>query len=311
MKTPKESAEVGVIVGRFQVPRLHDEHKALIQRVSNTHPRTLIVLGLAPDSCKCTYNNPLDFAARKMMIEAEFKDVEVFYIRDVGHNEKWSKELDRIIASQIGPNQNVVLYGGRDSFLNQYCGKYPTEELVPNKILSGKEVRKNVGLKSKGTVEFREGVIWAVENQWPGALPTVDAAIIDPNTQKILLGKKPNRDQYQFIGGFATPESPNYESDAEREVREETGLDCVNFRYLGSAKIDDWRYRNERNKIKTVFFTCELYSGIAKADDDIAEVKWFDLEELTEETFIPEHRVLFRMLREKIIDPQLKVGTIQ
>lgn len=38
MKTVNETAEVGAIVARFQVPKLHEEHMALIQRVAETHP---------------------------------------------------------------------------------------------------------------------------------------------------------------------------------------------------------------------------------------------------------------------------------
>ena len=100
MKTVNESAEVGAIVARFQVPELHEEHKALIQRVVNTHPRVFVILGLAADACKCTYNNPLDFPTRKAMVEKEFPTVEVLYIKDVGNDEIWSKELDRIITKK-------------------------------------------------------------------------------------------------------------------------------------------------------------------------------------------------------------------
>ena len=297
MKTINESAEVGAIVARFQVPELHAEHKALIQRVVDTHPRVFIFLGLAADACKCTYNNPLDFPTRKAMVEKEFPTVEVLYIKDVGNNELWSKELDRIIASQIGPNQNVVLYGGRDSFIPHYCGKYSTEELVPSKYISGKEIRKNVGIKSKATVQFREGVIWAVENQWPSALPTVDVAILDKKDGRILLCRKPNQKLLRFVGGFASPNSECYEDDAKRETIEETHLECDNFAYVGSALIRDWRFEGERNKVKTILFSCDYTTGTPIADDDIAEVEWVSLENLREDIFIEEHRVLFRLLR--------------
>lgn len=43
MKTVNETAEVGIIVGRFQVPSLHEAHKELIQTVVNKHPRVLII----------------------------------------------------------------------------------------------------------------------------------------------------------------------------------------------------------------------------------------------------------------------------
>ena len=303
LKTIEESAEVGVIVARFQVPELHEEHKALIQRVVTTHPRVIVILGLAADACKCTFNNPLDFPTRKAMLEQEFPSIEVLYIKDVGNNEIWSRDLDRIIHTQIGPSQKVVLYGGRDSFVPHYKGGFAAIELVPNRIISGKEIRRNVGVKCKNTKEFREGVIWAVENQWPSALPTVDVAIVDKNTKSVLLIRKSNKTQYQFVGGFASPNAADYEEDAAREVQEETNLECKDYTYIGSAKINDWRFRSEKNKIKTIFFAAEYVSGTPQVNDkieNIAELRWVPLKELKEEMFIEEHTVLFRLLTERV-----------
>lgn len=311
MKTIKESAEVGVIVARFQVPELHEEHLSLIQKVVNTHPRVLVILGLAADACKCTHNNPLDYPTRKAMIEKTFPNVEVLYIKDVGNNEVWSKDLDKIISSQIGPEQKVILYGGRDSFIPHYRGRYTTEELMPTKFISGKEIRKNVGIKSKGTKEFREGVIWAVENQWPNALPTVDVAIIDRNKNKLLVCRKPNQKLIRFVGGFANPNSVCYEDDALREVEEETHLIVANIQYICSRKINDWRFVGEKNKIKTVLFTADYIDGNPAADDDIAEVEWFAFETLNEEMFVIEHRELFNVLKEKVIDKVLNRNKVE
>ena len=304
LKTIEESAEVGVIVARFQVPELHEEHKALIQRVVTTHPRVIVILGLAADACKCTFNNPLDYPTRKAMIEREFPNIEVLYIKDVGNNEIWSRDLDRIIHTQIGPSQKVVLYGGRDSFVPHYKGSFPAIELVPSRIISGKEIRRNVGVKCKNTKEFREGVIWAVENQWPGALPTVDVAIIDKSTMSVLLIRKSNKAEYQFVGGFASPNAENYEEDAAREVQEETNLECKDYTYIASAKINDWRFRSEKNKIKTIFFAAEYVRGTPQVNDkieNIAELRWVPLKELKEEMFIEEHAILFKLLTERVI----------
>ncbi len=146
MKTQNETAEVGIVIGRFQVPELHDEHKKLIQRVIDSHPRVFVFLGLSP--CKCTYNNPLDFGTRKAMIEGEFPNVEVFYIEDMALDEKWSEELDKQIRRHLGPSQKAVLYGSRDSFLPHYLGKHPTVELVPDVIVSGSEIRPGVSSRS-------------------------------------------------------------------------------------------------------------------------------------------------------------------
>jgi bifunctional NMN adenylyltransferase/nudix hydrolase len=101
----------------------------------------------------------------------------------------------------------------------------------------------------------------------------------------------------RFVGGFASPNSECYEDDAKRETIEETHLECDNFMYIGSALIRDWRFEGERNKVKTILFSCDYTIGTPIADDDIAEVEWVSLENLREDIFIEEHRVLFRLLR--------------
>ena len=82
----------------------------------------------------------------------------------------------------------------------------------------------------------------------------------------------------------------------------------VRITLIASAKVDDWRFRAERNKIKTTFFMAEYVSGSPMVNDkieNIAELRWFPLEKLTDENFIEEHKVLFRLLNEKFITPML------
>jgi bifunctional NMN adenylyltransferase/nudix hydrolase len=312
MKTKNESAEVGILVARFQVPELHSEHKKIIQRVIDTHPRVFIFLGLSP--CKCTYNNPLDFGTRKAMIEESFPNVEVFYIEDMSDDSAWSSELDKQISRHLGPSQKALLYGSRDSFIPHYSGRWPTVELIPDVIVSGSEIRKMIGIKSKNSAAFRAGVIWAMENQFPSTKTTVDMVIVDVNAERVLLGRKPHETLHRFIGGFSEPKSLSFEEDAKREVMEETGLACDDFKYIGSTYIDDWRYRGERDKIKTLFFMATYIFGSPKASDDIAEVRWFSFEELlksdAELRLVATHRPLLKMLQQKFLIDNQKAGEV-
>ncbi len=111
------------------------------------------------------------------------------------------------------------------------------------------------------------------------------------------MARKPNETKYRFVGGFADPKSENFEADAAREVYEETNL-VVRVDYIGSAKIDDWRYRSEVDKIKTLFYVGYHDGGVARAQDDIAEVRFYDLDKLTEDIFVKEHIPLFRMFKD-------------
>lgn len=275
MKHKTEEFDVGVIVGRFQVPELHEAHRALIQAVCDAHDKVVIFLGLSP--LMVTRENPLDFESRKQMLLEAFPKVSVLYIKDCVSDTAWSKRLDGMIADVTTPSQSVVLYGGRDSFISHYSGGFDTQELVSEQFFSGSSVRKEIGRRSaKSSADFRAGVVWAALAQFPTAYPTVDVAIFNESRSQILLGRKADETAYRLIGGFATPESESFEEDARREVREETGIEVSYPKYVKSFAVDDWRYRNERSAIKTLLFTATYVSGRPAPADDIVECRWFD-----------------------------------
>jgi bifunctional NMN adenylyltransferase/nudix hydrolase len=287
--------EVGVVIGRFQTHELHEAHIDLISTVLNQHPKVIIFLGLSP--VKVTYNNPLDFESRKQMILEKFGDkVIVLYIKDINSDELWSKRLDEQIGDVVGPTQKVTLYGGRDSFISHYKGKYSTVELESERIMSASEIRKGISAKVKSSPDFRAGVIWASQNQYPKVFTTVDIAVFNEDGSKILLARKPDEKLYRLIGGFADPRSDSFEMDAKREVSEEAHIEIGDLQYLGSHKIDDWRYRNETDKIKTLLFSAKYIFGSPQADDDIAELRWFKFEIKLIDEIVEAHRPLYTML---------------
>jgi bifunctional NMN adenylyltransferase/nudix hydrolase len=289
-------ADVGVIVGRFQVHELTEAHISLIQSVCGMHTKVLIFLGLSPT--RVTRNNPLDFESRKQMILEKFPAVNVLYIKDQKSDEEWSKNLDQQISDLTGPGQTVVLYGSRDCFISHYTGKYKTEELVQEVFTSGTETRKSISKKVKNTPEFRAGVIWAAYNQYPKVWPTVDIAILNEDETKVLLARKPGEAEYRFVGGFAEPKSESYEEDARREVMEEAGIDVTDPVYLSSFNVRDWRYTQEIDKIKTLFFVCKYISGRPQANDDVCEVRWFDLRDFVKsvDNIVENHKPMMEML---------------
>jgi len=58
-------------------------------------------------------NNPLDFAARKQMLQEVYSDIDVVYIKDSKSDELWSRKLDEVVRDLIGPSMTAVLYGSR------------------------------------------------------------------------------------------------------------------------------------------------------------------------------------------------------
>lgn len=270
----KDPTDVGVIIGRFQIDALHEAHIDLIQHVQQRHKKVIIFLGLSP--AKCTVNNPLDFEARKQMIQDKFPDINILYIKDTKHDDVWSNNLDGQIKDITGPNQTVTLYGGRDSFIKHYSGQYGTAELMQEVFTSGTARRRELSNKVKADPAFRHGVIWSTQNQYPKCFPTVDIAILTEDNKRILLGRKKDEKQYRFIGGFVNP-GETFEEAAVRESKEETSLIVTNPRYLSSFVVDDWRYRSEVDKITTSLFLGTYSFGKPTPGDDIYEVKWFDL----------------------------------
>jgi bifunctional NMN adenylyltransferase/nudix hydrolase len=306
MKPKETTAEVGVIVGRFQVPELHEAHVDLIQSVINRHPKVIIFLGLSP--CKTTYNNPLDFEARKQLILDKFPQVNVLYIKDERDDGVWSRKLDSQIEDILGANQKAVLYGSRDSFIPFYTTKtYDVIELEPDRFISGTEIRKSVSNRVKSTPDFRGGVIWGVNNQFSGPMLTVDIAVINEEEKRILLCRKPTEKQYRFVGGFVQS-GEKAETAAKRELMEETGLETGNWNFVSTNVIDDWRYRKERNKVLTMLWYCKYIFGAPKASDDISEVRWFDVLLLWDSNWVnanivEEHHVLVEEMTKWIEKP--------
>lgn len=291
-----KATDVAVIVGRFQVNELHEAHIDLITSVLNKHDRVLLFLGNS--TIRNTLNNPLDYRARRAMIADKFPTVEIHYINDNPSDTAWTKNLDKLIGEQLLPMQTVTLYGSRDSFLKCYTGKYTTCELEATTFISGTEVRRRVCNNYPPTADYRAGMIAATAYRFPTAFQTVDIAVVNDKGE-LLLARKPEEKKWRFIGGFSDPASVSLEEDAKREVQEEAGVEVGNITYLGSTLINDWRYRGEIDKIKTALFVAKYVFGKPEGADDVAEVKWVSINNLTKNDIVETHHVLIDMFNEK------------
>jgi bifunctional NMN adenylyltransferase/nudix hydrolase len=244
----------------------------------------------------------LDFEARKQMLLDNYPDAIVMYVKDQNNDKVWSKILDERIGDLVSPNQSVVLYGSRDSFIPHYEGRYDTTELEQKVFISGSDERKKISNKVKSTEDFRKGVIWGTTNQWPKSMPTIDVAILNSDRTEILLARKPNETDYRFVGGFVQP-GHNLEQTVRKETMEETHLEVDGIKYLGSAFIDDWRYKSEQDKIVTTFFEATIVFGRPTPDDDIEEVRFFKIVDgkvnMEGEGLTKNHQQLMDMFEEK------------
>jgi bifunctional NMN adenylyltransferase/nudix hydrolase len=270
---------IAAVVGRFQVHELHDAHKFLIDQVVNNHKKSIVFLGVP--KVVGTRKNPLDFDTRKKMIQSQYPETVIIALPDFGDDHLWSQELDKRIR-EVYPIGNVLLYGGRDSFIPYYKkggGQFDCKELEQYTFVSGTEVRKIVSETVKNSQDFRAGIIYNAYNQYSKVHPCVDITILDESHKKILLAKRPYEDSWRFIGGFATPQDESYEQTALRKLKQDAGgIEIDKLIYLTSIKVPDWRYRGEDDKIITNFYKTTYKGGTIQPSDDVSELKWFDLQ---------------------------------
>lgn len=295
---PKDDIpDVGVLVGRFQVPSLHEGHRDVLDFVAARHDSVILFLG-TPGHGQSTQMNPLDFKAREQMIREEYPEFSIFFIEDQPTDEYWSRYLDKMIATHTTASQSAMLYGSRDSFISHYSGKHPTIELEAEQKISGTAVREEVKRnRPKNSQEWREGVVYGTFDRFPIPWTTVDIAIFNETEDEILLGQKENEKLWRLPGGFHEVSSPSFEADARREAMEETNLSITDPEYVSSSPINDWRYRTEVDKITTILFRCRAQFGKAEGGDDLPTVKWFKVADLDVERDVAEnHRHLLRAL---------------
>jgi bifunctional NMN adenylyltransferase/nudix hydrolase len=317
--------EVGVMIGRFQTPYLHEGHTSVLDRVCEMHSNVVVFLGIP--RIQNTKRNPLDFATRRKLIQEKYPEVIVMALPDHRSDEKWSENVDNTLAT-IFPEKAAILYGSRDSFIPYYSGKHKTEMLEQVASHNATEIRANASSEVLDSEEFRAGVIYGISKQRPVTYPTVDIVVANYDGQ-ILLARKPAEDKFRFVGGFVDRTDENYEMAARRELYEETKLSGLKPVYVASQQIKDWRYEREDSGIMTTLFLFYEWDqmGRPEASDDIAEVKWFDLSELfeheqepslgeghvppikytwkLEDKIVPEHIELMQTFLKKVVTDKL------
>lgn len=277
---------IGVIVSRFQTPRLHEGHRKLIETVAARHNKTVIVLGVSP--VLGSRRNPLDFQTRERMIKKEYPNLVVLPLSNHPVDARWSSNLDQLLSDTF-PGASFRLYGSRDSFIPFYSGRFDVEQLPEVGSHSSTILRDQISDRVLDSEEFRTGVIYAYSNTYLKVYPTVDIAVFRNNKTEILLGRKTIDNKWRLPGGFSDPTDDSYEAAARRELREECGeIDTTPMHYEGSFRVNDWRYMDEADKIITSLFSTDYVSGEPKGSDDINEVQWFTLQQVNEMVLVKE-----------------------
>jgi len=283
----KKREGVGVVIGRFQVPWLHEGHKQIL-RYAKRHQKLAILIGIHPQIN--TRADPLDYQTRHHMLWSELSEPTsphniILPLPDQPTDELWSKNLDTILKS-VFPTDKPFLYGGRDSFIPHYHGVNETIEVDMLDVDgSGTDLRGSVSKHVMYDDSFRRGVIYGAYATRPRVNLCVDMAVTRnaEGQVQVLLGQKPyEKDVWRFPGGFVDPLTDECAlRAAQRELHEETKLVFERCRWevVSCRRVPDWRDAEESVIFSTLYHV-EYDFGMAEASDDLARTKWFNLREI-------------------------------
>jgi 8-oxo-dGTP diphosphatase len=101
----------------------------------------------------------------------------------------------------------------------------------------------------------------------------------DENGERVLIVHRPRYDDWSWPKGKAK-QTETIEETAVREVREETGLQCVIIRKLGEARYPITSRKGATLQKTVYYFLMEPISGrLAPTGDETDEVEWVSIEE--------------------------------
>lgn len=297
--------KIGVIIGRFQVPTLHEGHLKLFKEVAAASDRVVVLLGVSPVD-GYTAEHPLTFAQRQSMITncpglsgfyEPLHHINILPLFDQRTNDVWSAQVDSLLK-QTYPHDILTLYGGRDSFADSYKGKLPVTRSTFCPIVPVTGTQNRAAIKEENDPAFLRGTIAALQRQFPRVFPTTDIAVL--KSDDVLLIQRVDSGHWCFPGGFVDPTDGSFELAARRELREETGLTLEGpLNCVGTFPINDFRYRGSRDKIFTTFYAGVHSWGPVTANPlEVQDYRWVNWlgNEITE--IIAEvHRPLLSALR--------------
>jgi bifunctional NMN adenylyltransferase/nudix hydrolase len=149
--------QVGVVIGRFQVPLPTAGHKLLFSHAAK-HESVAILVGVAP--VEGTARNPMDFMTRMRMLNQCQPKAVILPLCDVLRDSQWSRDVDAVLEAAF-PYHSFTIYHGRQTGVAVYAGRHKLVEIDKIEGPSGTEARGEVMMAPPMTSDFRAGIIYA------------------------------------------------------------------------------------------------------------------------------------------------------
>lgn len=324
--TMQTKRNVGVLVMRMQTPTPTAGHLQLMHAVLERSDEVCVILGESP--VRLDPKNPMPVKLRRQLVREQFPDFRVLGLHDDEDNDRWSANLDLLIEQVYPAAENAVtLYGSRDSFVPYYAGPNKTEVILfeTHTDVSATNIRQRIydGYYLPGSLpDYAAGFVAGANSGYPTSYQAVDIAYFVRDSTKqglaqfdIVLGNRYPGGPMRLPGGFTDPSDAGlvdggsfFECVASRELLEETGIDVPpqHLAFVGSFRVDDWRFRGSAHKIATALTMCITDGGHPdarpqlSADDDLGEVFYANFASVNLEQVTVTHRPLFKVLKEKL-----------
>lgn len=107
--------------------------------------------------------------------------------------------------------------------------------------------------------------------------------ILEREDGKVLLGKRTDNHMWGYAGG-AIEIDEKAEEAAKRELMEETGFiaDEITFFLINSGPKAHYIYPNgdEVSNVEIIYLCHRFHGHMKKQQDEIEELKWFDMDEI-------------------------------
>lgn len=129
------------------------------------------------------------------------------------------------------------------------------------------------------------------------------SVIVEDNKGRILLQKRSDNHCWGYAGGSVELDE-KVEDAAKRELFEETGLTANSLELFGVFSGEDTHYiypnGDEVSNVDIVFI-CRDYSGeLIRQEDEVEQLKFFDIEELPKQISPPIKIALNKWIEKKI-----------